>query len=424
MTELTNSSSASADLTDITELGDHQTSAATYDRAGPSELIAPESSTATHDQAGPMELTTPESSTSSNYQAGPIEFATPESSTSSNDQASPLVRFVYGPHAMYCYQLGFPELPFPGPDTIPNYELAFQDLPTSEPSDTNNHQVELTEFPLFANLPTELRNKIWHTVAVQSRIVPVTYRKSYCEVTHIPIGSEFISDEGVPAILHVNRQARQIGLMHYQLVLPTHTAPATIYANIDYDIIYFNKVDTQSIDDIPDRCSPLFGMLDDCDVREYWKVPLLAINYMFWDRELDINGPRFHHLRYLRKLFVTREIETIDLPRTTTSDSIGSRKLIDPIMPALAYDQEVVDYNEQCEVNHWVVNVLTDLKWLRVEVRDALDHLPAEVAAQIMMETNQLFANTEPSYLLPQGRYNQLMDMFKRWMAASVRATQ
>ncbi|RDW71757.1 hypothetical protein BP5796_07791 [Coleophoma crateriformis] len=475
MTDRTNSSNGSADLT---ELGDHQTSSATYDRAGPIELTAPGSSTATHDHAGPIELTAPKSSTATHGQAGPIELAipkfstathdqagpiepatteastssndqaglsepaTPDSSTSSNDQAGPIVRatpesstssnggnsypvqLMSGPAVMYFYQLGYIDLPFPGPNNIFNYELAFQDLPTSEPSDTNNHQAELTEFPLFANFPPEICIKIWHAVAIQSRVVPVTYRKSYCEVTQIPEGSEFISNEGVPAILHVNRKARQIGLMHYQLVLPTRTAPATIYVNLAYDLIYFNKVDTQLIDGIPDNSSPLFGMLDDCDVGDCWKIPQLAIDWMLWDRELDINAHRFHHLRYLWKLFVVREIETIDLPRTTTSDSMSTRKLMDPTMPALGYDQQVVDYNEQCEANHWVTNVLTDLRWLRVDVRDAVDHLPAALAAQTMMQTNRLLANTEPMYLLPQGRYNRLMEMFMRWWTAGSRVTQ
>ncbi|KAH7321055.1 major facilitator superfamily domain-containing protein [Stachybotrys elegans] len=118
----------------------------------------------------------------------------------------------------------------------------------SNPTPTTNGTPRLTTFPLFARLPAELRIKIWSHL-VQPRIVVVSClqrdeqlaqrRRELDDRTHAA---------NTPALLHVNREARDVGLRHYELTFswkvskllsdtPT-SQPAQVWFNYDMDTLY------------------------------------------------------------------------------------------------------------------------------------------------------------------------------------------
>lgn len=65
-----------------------------------------------------------------------------------------------------------------------------------------------------------------------------------------PFVPEFRSACAIPAILHVNLEARELALKHYTLAFATFGYPARIYFNPALDTLYFRKLMT-SADPIP-----------------------------------------------------------------------------------------------------------------------------------------------------------------------------
>ena len=113
-------------------------------------------------------------------------------------------------------------------------------------------------FPQFGRLPAELRLKIW-TCLVQPRVVVVCCLQKGREVERRRRElRRRTRGAGTPVLLHVNREARDVGLRHYELTfgwsvsrIVTDTPasrPPRVYFNYALDALYLTG-ELEAIDD-------------------------------------------------------------------------------------------------------------------------------------------------------------------------------
>jgi hypothetical protein len=89
-----------------------------------------------------------------------------------------------------------------------------------------------TTFPLFAILPTELRQKIFLHTTTTRRTVPLTYN---------PTTKTFHSPTPPPALLSVSHSSRLSALNQYTLSFGTTTSPSKTYFNLHFDTLYIPR---------------------------------------------------------------------------------------------------------------------------------------------------------------------------------------
>ncbi|PMD19119.1 hypothetical protein NA56DRAFT_576271 [Hyaloscypha hepaticicola] len=89
-----------------------------------------------------------------------------------------------------------------------------------------------TLFPLFAALPTELRQKVFLHAATTCRILSLTYN---------PATNTFHSPTPPPAILSTTHSSRLSALNHYTLCFRTSTSLPKIYFNPHFDTLYLPR---------------------------------------------------------------------------------------------------------------------------------------------------------------------------------------
>jgi hypothetical protein len=88
-----------------------------------------------------------------------------------------------------------------------------------------------TTFHHFSQLATELRLKIW-SYAIPPRVVSVRY---------LPSTQSCVSSTPLPALLHVNREARYEMLRCYRPFFSTQWAESYIYFNPQIDTVYMPR---------------------------------------------------------------------------------------------------------------------------------------------------------------------------------------
>ena len=93
------------------------------------------------------------------------------------------------------------------------------------------------DFYLFSRLPAEIRLQIWEAV-LPSRIINIhaikgrwhwsEFHGSSRRVTNWthPFEHIWVDKVPVPNILHVNRESREVGLRHYQLLFDSNPRPS------------------------------------------------------------------------------------------------------------------------------------------------------------------------------------------------------
>ncbi|KAK6608391.1 hypothetical protein H4I96_03090 [Botrytis cinerea] len=112
-------------------------------------------------------------------------------------------------------------------------------------SDSSSEQ--LTTFSCFAELPTELRLKIWHFYMPAPRDLCIK-SKSYQNITgRFSFRGWFIDSaslitgggdtSAIPTILHVNSEAREVGLTRYELAFSSYHRAGTAYVDFERDNI-------------------------------------------------------------------------------------------------------------------------------------------------------------------------------------------
>lgn len=88
-----------------------------------------------------------------------------------------------------------------------------------------------TAFTKFGLLPPELRQEIFRLSIRNIPAVPIVRWNRR-------IGS-FIPGRKTPSILHVNREAREMGLKHWELAFGSANQPKKIYVNFEVEPIFF-----------------------------------------------------------------------------------------------------------------------------------------------------------------------------------------
>ena len=169
-------------------------------------------------------------------------------------------------------------------------------------------------FPKFNELPPELRIKIWQdampaarTVVVQSPFV--RRREEESALTSLdgalPLqdsAETWRSTTQIPALLHVNTEARHEALKHYQLSLAAGEHQPRIYVDFSRDTIFFGQ------SELKPECSPLWGATKDLvRVQRLAVVPEGAWRVLRWGQG-DLNS--------LEKIIFVHDTEKLRLGPT------------------------------------------------------------------------------------------------------------
>lgn len=97
----------------------------------------------------------------------------------------------------------------------------------------------LEEFPKFSEFPLELRNWVWELASFQKRMFELHYDT---------IDQKFMTLRPPPALLHTNRESREVALRFYFLSFGTDKQLPKIYFNPVCDTIYLSS--RQYIDEV------------------------------------------------------------------------------------------------------------------------------------------------------------------------------
>ncbi|TGO64335.1 hypothetical protein BOTNAR_0089g00240 [Botryotinia narcissicola] len=104
---------------------------------------------------------------------------------------------------------------------------------------------QLTTFSRFSELPTELRLKIWHLCIPGPRDLHIksknyqgilgrfSFRGWFIDSASFIVGGDDTS--AIPTILHVNSEAREIGLTRYELAFGSYHRAGTAYVDFERD---------------------------------------------------------------------------------------------------------------------------------------------------------------------------------------------
>ncbi|KAI2470846.1 hypothetical protein F4781DRAFT_159668 [Annulohypoxylon bovei var. microspora] len=166
-----------------------------------------------------------------------------------------------------------------------------------------------TTFPKFNELPPELRIKIFQYAMPDPRTVvvksPLSRQrqapKSLEEAMMEPPNQEktWYSTTQIPALLHVNAEARYEALKHYKLALGVGNAQPRIYVDFSRDTIFFGN------SELKPECSALWASTRDLDrVQRLAVVPEGSWRVLRW-KKVDLNS--------LEKMIFVHDTENFEL---------------------------------------------------------------------------------------------------------------
>ncbi|THV51276.1 hypothetical protein BGAL_0116g00080 [Botrytis galanthina] len=104
---------------------------------------------------------------------------------------------------------------------------------------------QLTTFSRFSELPTELRLKIWHLCIPGPRDLHIksknyqgilgrfSFRGWFVDSASLIVGGD--DTNAIPTILHVNSEAREVGLARYELAFGSYDRAGTAYVDFERD---------------------------------------------------------------------------------------------------------------------------------------------------------------------------------------------
>ncbi|KAJ8116332.1 hypothetical protein ONZ43_g4467 [Nemania bipapillata] len=167
-----------------------------------------------------------------------------------------------------------------------------------------------SSFTKFADLPPEIRIKIWQLAMPGPRTVVI--KSPHTRSKHTPTSLDDIlvhtasdaelawhSTTQIPALLHVNAEARYEALKHYSLSLGIGKAQPRVYVDFDRDTLFLGDAELKL------ECSPLWAETEDLNkVRRLAVVPEGAWRALRW-MNVDINS--------LQKLIFVHNSENIKL---------------------------------------------------------------------------------------------------------------
>lgn len=147
-------------------------------------------------------------------------------------------------------------------------------------------------FPEFRKLPAELRIKIWQFAIPEARTVVIKSPHSRKTVPTsldkvLPGGLDgaetWQSPTAVPALLHVNAEARHEALKHYSLSLGVSEAEPRVYIDFARDTLFFGQ------SEFTPECLPLWRKTKDFEkVQRLAIVPETAWRALQWTSEIDV----------------------------------------------------------------------------------------------------------------------------------------
>ncbi|KAI1284767.1 hypothetical protein F5Y07DRAFT_393736 [Xylaria sp. FL0933] len=242
---------------------------------------------------------------------------------------------------------------------------------------------EADSFALFGKLPAELRIKIWQFAMPEARTVVISSlysRKrvpvSLDEVLPQPIGSgeTWESATPVPALLHVNGEARYEALKHYSLSLGVGDAQPRVYIDFKRDTLFFGDAE------LTPECSQLWSKTKDFEkVRRLAIVPEGAWRALQWTKDVDLS--------LLQTLIFVHGTETTKPGRSSQllEDEISVPKL----SLQLGLDRQVQQLETAVtDVEHEIdSSVKQRLQAAREEVETLEMVLPVQFKAELVIST-------------------------------------
>ncbi|KAI1169292.1 hypothetical protein F5B18DRAFT_17260 [Nemania serpens] len=167
----------------------------------------------------------------------------------------------------------------------------------------------VTSFTKFMELPPELRIKIWQFAMPEARTVVI--KSPHARPEHLPTSLDEVlsqtpdtewawqSTTQIPALLHVNNEARYEALKHYSLSLSIGKAQPRVYIDFDRDTLFLGDAELKP------ECSQLWAETKDLSkVRRLAVVPESAWRALRW-LKVDVNS--------LQKLIFVHGSEKIKL---------------------------------------------------------------------------------------------------------------
>ncbi|KAI0966708.1 hypothetical protein F4678DRAFT_475800 [Xylaria arbuscula] len=155
------------------------------------------------------------------------------------------------------------------------------------------HPVGADTFTNFGKFPAELRIKIWQFAMPEARTVviksPFSQKPAPISLDRVlpqPLDCEetWQSTTQVPALLHVNAEARHEALKHYSLSLGVGKAQPRVYVDFSRDTLFFGDAE------LTPECSLLWTRTKDFEkVRRLAIVPEGAWRVLQWTKDFDMN---------------------------------------------------------------------------------------------------------------------------------------
>ncbi|KAG9239776.1 hypothetical protein BJ875DRAFT_2952, partial [Amylocarpus encephaloides] len=170
----------------------------------------------------------------------------------------------------------------------------------------NRDQQGAKTFHQFNSLPIELRRNIWDQAASVGRIVEIKVKIEYSKYSHHSRGLRFSSKTPVPALLHVNAEAREIGLNYWQLSMKSHYFEARIYINFKKDIVYFGDVNLTTFE------WSLATLIRDVPESELAKINHLAVTQELWNYRSECNIHILPDFGNLKRITLVKERRALD----------------------------------------------------------------------------------------------------------------
>ncbi|RYP22332.1 hypothetical protein DL765_001684 [Monosporascus sp. GIB2] len=145
-------------------------------------------------------------------------------------------------------------------------------------------------FPMFKDLPPELRIKIWQHAMPEARTVivespfavarnraPRSLEEAFLRTSDENVQHTWRSTTKIPALLHVNSEARHEALKRYQLSLGAGKAQPRIYVDFHRDTLFFGHTELKP------ECAKLWASTADLrKVQRLAIVPEGAWRVMRW----------------------------------------------------------------------------------------------------------------------------------------------
>lgn len=157
------------------------------------------------------------------------------------------------------------------------------------PSTTTSvkHHATMTSlyaFPLFAQLPYELRLKVWECALPGPRIVPVRYNRTQ---------KQYTSGAPPPILLHICTESRHKFLSIYEKFKLSQSYESSIFVDFTRDTIFFDSLD----------CSPEGDLAYDLAMSpQSQKVLYCAIDAQLWEVLRVFRHDNLSEVKILKRL--------------------------------------------------------------------------------------------------------------------------